>query len=94
MEHVIGTLRTRDTYFWATHGGAELDLLALIKGKCYGFKFKDADAPSQTRSMQAAIEDLGLEHLLWVIYPGQQEYALDARISVISLDRVRMLVSP
>ena len=93
LEHVIGTLRTRDAYFWATHGGAELDLLALIKGKRYGFEFKYADAPGRTRSMQAAIEDLGLEHL-WVIYPGQQEYALDARISVIPLDRVRMLVSP
>lgn len=93
LEHVIGTLRTRDAYFWATHGGAELDLLVLIKGKRYGFEFKYADAPGRTRSMQAAIQDLGLEHL-WVIYPGQQEYALDARISVIPLDRVRMLVSP
>ena len=93
LEHVIGTLRTRDAYFWATHGGAELDLLALIKGKRYGFEFKYADAPGRTRSMQAAIEDLGLEHL-WVIYPGQQEYALDARISVIPLGGVRKLVSP
>jgi hypothetical protein len=41
--------------------------------------------------MHAAIEDLGLEHL-WVIYPGQQEYALDARISVIPIDRVLTLV--
>jgi len=40
--------------------------------------------------MHAAIEDLGLEHL-WVIYPGQQEYALDHRISVIPIDAVLSL---
>lgn len=93
LEQVIGALKTRDAYFWATHSGAELNLLALIKGKRYGFEFKYADAPGRTRSMQAAIEDLGLENL-WVIYPGQQEYVLDARISVIPLGGVRKLVSP
>jgi predicted AAA+ superfamily ATPase len=91
LEHVIGALRSRDAYFWATHGGAELDLLTLVRGKRYGFEFKYADAPGRNRSMHAAIEDLGLEHL-WVIYPGQQEYALDAKISVIPLDRVLNLV--
>jgi hypothetical protein len=90
LEHVIGALKTRDAYFWATHGGAELDLLALARGKRYGFEFKYADAPGRHRSMHVAIEDLGLEHL-WVIYPGQQEYALDAKISVIPLDRVLTL---
>jgi predicted AAA+ superfamily ATPase len=91
LEQVIGALKTRDAYFWATHGGAELDLLTLVRGKRYGFEFKYADAPGRNRSLQAAIEDLGLEHL-WVIYPGQQEYALDAKISVIPIDRVLNLV--
>jgi predicted AAA+ superfamily ATPase len=91
LEQVIGALKTRDAYFWATHGGAELDLLTLVRGNRYGFEFKYADAPGRTRSMHAAIEDLGLEHL-WVIYPGQQEYALDAEISVIPIDRVLNLV--
>ena len=91
LEHVIGALKTRDAYFWATHGGAELDLLTLVKGKRYGFEFKYADAPGRNRSMHTAIEDLGLEHL-WVIYPGQQEYALDARISVITIDMILNLV--
>jgi hypothetical protein len=87
LEQVTGALKTRDAYFWATHGGAELDLLTLVRGKRYGFEFKYADAPGRNRSMQAAIEDLGLEHL-WVIYPGRQEYALDDKISVIPIDRV------
>ena len=35
-------------------------------------------------------EDLGLEHL-WVVYPGHQEYAIDAKISVIPLDLISCL---
>jgi hypothetical protein len=46
---------------------------------------KYADAPGWSRSMLVAIQDLSLEHL-WVIYPGQQEYRLDERISVTPLD--------
>jgi len=84
IEQIIGLLDTRDAYFWSTHGGAELDLFAHIHGKSYGFEIKYADAPGKSRSMQAALQDLALEHL-WVIYPGQQEYALDARITVLPL---------
>ena len=87
LEHVIGVLNTRDAYFWATHAGAELDLLVRVAGKRYGFEFKYADAPGRSRSMHVAIQDLGLEHL-WVIYPGHHEYALDEKISVIPLDAV------
>jgi predicted AAA+ superfamily ATPase len=82
LEQAITALETRDAYFWATHGGAELDLLMLRGGKRYGFEFKYADAPGTTRSMRVAIETLGLEHL-WVIYPGRDEYVLDACITAI-----------
>ena len=37
--------------------------------------------------MHIAIEDLGLEHL-WVIYPGDQKYALDSKITVIPLEEI------
>jgi predicted AAA+ superfamily ATPase len=92
LEYVIGAINTRDAYFWATHAGAELDLLAMVKGKRYGFEFKYADAPGRSRSMHVAIEDLGLAHL-WVIYPGHQEYALDDKISVIPIDTVSHLAA-
>jgi len=87
LEQVIGVLDTRDAYFWATHAGAELDLLVRLGGKSYGFEFKYADAPGTSRSMHAAIEDLSLEHL-WVIYPGHQEYPLHDKISVIPLSAI------
>jgi len=87
IERVIGFFRTRDAYFWATHAGAELDLLVLVEGRRYGFEFKYADAPGRSRSMHIALQDLQLDHL-WVIYPGQQEYALDDHITVIPLEAV------
>ncbi|HEY7320211.1 MAG TPA: DUF4143 domain-containing protein [Candidatus Binatia bacterium] len=87
LEQVIGTLESRDVYFWATHGGAELDLLVRLAGKHYGFEFKYADAPSASRSMHVAIQDLRLDHL-WVVYPGHQEYSLDDKISVLPIDAV------
>lgn len=70
-EQVIGALDTRDVYFWATHAGAELDLLVAHKGRRHGFKFKYADAPGIGRSMRIAVQDLSLDHL-WVVHPGRQ----------------------
>lgn len=90
LEHVIYALRTRDAYFWATHAGAELDLMVTINGKRHGFEFKYVDAPGRKRSMHIAIEDLGLEHL-WIIYPGDQKYPLDEKITVIPLDELSNL---
>ena len=84
IEHVIGALKARETYFWATHAGAELDLMVTLKGKRYGFEFKYADAPGRTRSMHIALNDLNLQHL-WVVYPGKQEYALHENITASPL---------
>ncbi len=90
LEHVISVFNNRDIYFWATHAGAELDLLVMSKGKRYGFEFKYADAPGTTRSMRTAIKDLALEHL-WVVYPGKEEYDLDEIISVIPISGILKL---
>jgi predicted AAA+ superfamily ATPase len=90
LEHMIHVFRTRDAYFWATHSGAEIDLMVMIAGKRHGFEFKYTDAPGRKRSMHIAIEDLGLEHL-WVIYPGDQKYALDSKITAIPLEEILQL---
>lgn len=84
IEQIVRLFDTRDAYFWATHSGAELDLLVRMRGKHYGFEIKYADAPDVSRSMRVALDDLALEHL-WVIYPGQHEYPLNERISALPL---------
>ena len=82
IEQLIASADLRSTYFWSTHGGAELDLLVIAGGKRYGFEFKYADAPGTTRSMRIAMQDLNLTQL-WVVYPGDEAYDLDERISVL-----------
>jgi len=41
-------------------------------------------------SFQIAIKDLGLEHL-WVIYPGNQKYVIDNKITAISPEEILQL---
>jgi uncharacterized protein len=84
IEEVLKALPVDDAYFWATHGGAEVDLLLLHGGRKYGVECKRIDAPRVTPSMLTAIEDLELEKLT-VIYPGEQPYQLSDQIFVMPL---------
>ena len=85
-------LDTRDTYYWATHNGAELDFMTVWNGKRYGFEVKYSDAPGKTKSMHTAIADLGLAHL-WVIYPGKDRYMLDDKITVVPAREIPTLLA-
>jgi uncharacterized protein len=87
LEQVIRVLRltSREAFFWATHSGAELDLLVLRNGRRWGFEFKYADAPKLTRSMRSAREDLKLERL-WVVHPGKAPYPLASTVEVIPIE--------
>jgi predicted AAA+ superfamily ATPase len=73
-----------DIWFWATHGGAELDLLVARGTRREGFEFKYTDRPASTRSMHIAIESLKLERLT-VIYPGERHIPLAEKIEAIGL---------
>jgi len=88
LEQVIGLVGAeRDAYFWATHGGAELDLLVIRGGRRYGFEFKFADAPSTSKSMRVALTDLSLQKL-WVVYPGDRRFALDDMIEAVPISEI------
>lgn len=84
LEQILKKFGDRDSYFWGTHGGAELDLLLIRNGKHYGFEFKFSDAPVLTKSMQIATKDLDLTYL-WVIYPGKEKYSLNKKCLCIPL---------
>jgi len=86
LEQVLSLLRPREAYFYAAHGGVELDL--FIPGKLkLGVEFKRQDAPKVTRSMRQAIQDLGLK-TLWIVYPGSREIQLDEKIYAKPLSRL------
>ena len=83
IEQVLAALDAGGrAYYWATHSGAELDLLIERGGQRHGFECKLSDAPGVTRSMRVALADLRLDHL-WVLYPGDRTYPLDDRITVL-----------
>ncbi len=77
-------VRPDEAYFWATHGGAELDLFLLKDGRRLGVEVKRADAPALTPSMRIALEDLRLDRLA-VLYPGSRGYELSPRVSAVPL---------
>ena len=84
LEQVLQMWGERDAYFWSTQRGAELDLLLLRKGRRVGFEFKCTDAPTLTRSMHVALEDLQLDKL-YVVYPGTERYPLLERVEALPL---------
>lgn len=91
LEQVLRLLRPSQAYFWATHSGAELDLLFFHRGKRYGVEFKFNEAPTVTRSMRAALRDLDLAHL-WIVYPGREAYPVETNITVLPLVKVQKVV--
>jgi hypothetical protein len=87
IEETIQMVRPEAAYFWAAHTGAELDLLLIKRGRRYGVEVKFQDAPRMTASMRTALADLELDHLT-VLYPGDQRYSLDERVTVLPLGDV------
>ena len=74
-----------EAYFWATHQGAEIDLVLRRGNRLLGVECKRADAPHLTPSIRIALEDLGLERIA-VIYPGNTRFPLSDNVEAIPLD--------
>ena len=68
--------------YWATHQGAELDLLVHHGSHRLGFEFKRTSAPGITPSMRSALDDLKLDRLL-VIHAGDGSYPLASRVRAV-----------
>lgn len=84
VEEVLKAIQPDEAYFWATHQGAELDLLLFKNGKRIGVECKRSDSPSLTPSMRIALADLRLDRL-HVVYPGDRRYALAKNVDVMPL---------
>jgi predicted AAA+ superfamily ATPase len=79
--------RPEECHFWATHTGAELDLLIIRGQQRRAFEFKRTDAPKTTRSMQVALEDLKLTSLD-VVHAGRDTFPLASKIRAVALTRL------
>ncbi|HXX64607.1 MAG TPA: ATP-binding protein [Bacteroidota bacterium] len=85
--------RPEECFFWATHAGAELDLLVVRGRKRIGVEIKRTVSPRLTPSMKSALADLHL-HKLYVIHAGQDEYPLDRRVDAVPLSRLLLALEP
>jgi predicted AAA+ superfamily ATPase len=87
VEEVLAAVRPDEAYFWATHQGAEIDLVLRKDGRLLGVECKRADAPRMTPSMRIALEDLGLEHIA-VVYPGLRRFPLADAVEAVPLREI------
>jgi predicted AAA+ superfamily ATPase len=87
IEEVIRSVEPHEIYFWATHQGAEIDLVFNKGGRMYGVEIKRADAPTMTPSMRIALEDLKFERIA-VIYPGNRRYSIHKQVDVVPFDEI------
>ena len=89
LEQVIRRLEARpgECYFWATHSGAELDLLVVRGRRRLGFEFKRTDAPRLSSSMTTALDTLGLERIE-VVHAGRDSYPMHRRVRALSISGV------
>ncbi|MDI6768483.1 MAG: ATP-binding protein [Anaerolineales bacterium] len=87
IEETIKAAAPDEVYYWATHSGAELDLLLLKNGRRIGVECKRVDAPRLTPSMRAALEDLDLDQL-FVVYPGSLAYPIAEKVNVIPISSI------
>ena len=79
--------RPEECFFWATHSGAELDLLVVRGRRRIGFEMKRTVAPHLTRSMKSALVDLKLTKL-FVTHAGNDVFPLAQRVTALPFERV------
>jgi predicted AAA+ superfamily ATPase len=95
LEQVIHRLAARvdECFFWATHGGAELDLLVVRGQRRMGFEIKRTTSPQITPSMRYAISDLHLKSLD-VIHAGETTFPMDKKIRAVAFRRLLQDINP
>ena len=89
IENAIRALGAEDRqcYFWATHSGAEIDLLVHRGGRLRAVEVKRTSSPSVTRSMRTAVADLGVERLD-VVHAGGETFPLGHGIRAVAAERL------
>ncbi|MBI5471640.1 MAG: ATP-binding protein [Ignavibacteriae bacterium] len=87
VEECITTLQPDEVFFWATHNGAEIDLVMHKRGQRLGVECKRTDAPRLTPSIRTAIEDINLDRVA-VIYPGKRRYSLGPRVEAVPFEAI------
>lgn len=81
-----------EVFFWATHQGAEIDLILRRGNELFGVECKRTDTPRLTPSIRIALEDLKLKYVI-VLYPGTQRFPLVNQVEAVPLQTLAEGVS-
>ena len=94
LEQVLQYLELdgNQVFFWSVHGQGGIDLLFTRGAKRYGVEFKFASAPSVSKSMHLAKEQLGL-HRLFCVHSGEKSFPLADGIEAWSLGDLKTLAA-
>jgi predicted AAA+ superfamily ATPase len=87
IEQVLMNEPYDEAFFWATHQGAEIDLILRRGNALFGVECKRTDTPRLTPSIRNALGDLGLQHVI-VIYPGTRRFPLAEGVEAVPLQTV------
>ena len=87
VEQVLKTESHDDAYFWATHQGADIDLILYRGGRLLAIECKRIDASRMTPSIWARLRDLGLARIV-IVYPSIKRYPIADRVEAIPLERL------
>jgi len=86
LARVLGA-RREEMFFWATHAGAELDLLVVRGSRRLGFEIKRTTTPSLTSSVRSALATLSLDSVE-VIHAGQDTFPLSEKVRALAFSRM------
>jgi len=87
IEQVLQVIPYEEAFFWATHQGAEMDLILRCGGSMLGIECKRTDAPRMTPSIRIALDDLGLDRII-VLYPGAKRFPIADRVEAVPLQTI------
>ena len=82
IEQILMTQAHDEAFFWASHQGAEIDLIIRQNNRMYGVECKRTDTPRLTPSIRIALDDLGLEKVA-VLYPGTKRFPISNQVEAI-----------
>ena len=84
VEQVLTTVDHDEAYFWATHQGAEIDLVLRRGTELFGVECKRSDTPRMTPSIAISLNDLKLTRVA-VVYPGSKRFPIADRVEAVPL---------
>lgn len=83
IEQLLNITQPRDSTFYRTSAGAEIDLLVKTdRLPLTGYEMKYSLSPTVSKGFWSSIEDLALQHA-YLVYPGEESWPLKDGVEVV-----------